>query len=119
MLDQRISRHRRAVPKIAHDGSGACPGIRCHEPQAFLDSLRDTKGWVVGRGRDFPDLNPAALLVEKADVGEGSARIDPDSPGHTRCPPRCLEESSNHRSSATRLSTSRDYAPERGLAGAT
>jgi hypothetical protein len=77
MLDQRICRDCRPVAKI---GDIACPGAGASESlgHRLCNGMRRIGG---GRGH-LPNRDIAGPLIEKTDVGECAARIDPDSPGH-------------------------------------
>src|SRR3990172_3833075 len=70
---RRLSTSARATPALAQ---------RSRTPSTPPRAGASGGGGVVGGGRDFGDRDPARLLVEEDEVGEGAADVDAD-PLHT------------------------------------
>ncbi len=68
MLDQRVGRHGGAVAEVS---DRAWPDADL--PDTLRHTLCDTERRIIRRGRHLPHLDPAGVLVEQADVGEGAA----------------------------------------------
>src|ERR1700712_3521576 len=79
VLDQGVGGDGGAVAEIGDGGGG---GVRTSE--GLGDAGGDAGGGIGGGRGDFPDRDRAGFVVEQADIGEGAAGIDANTPGHTR-----------------------------------
>ena len=77
VLDQGVGGHRGAVAEIPDLVRRAAD-----KGDTFLHALGDAARGIVWRGGNLPDVHPAGGIVEQADIGKGSARVDADPPGH-------------------------------------
>src|SRR5215469_3723295 len=84
MLDQRICRDGRPVAEV---GNVACLGVGPRE--SLADPLCDGVRRICGSRSHLPNRDIAGPLIEKTNVGECAARIDPDAPTH-QLVPRCV-----------------------------
>ena len=80
MLDQRVGRNRGAVAEVDDRRGRAIVHLGRDAAHALLHALGDAARGIVGRRRHLPCLDTPGLFIEEADIGEGPAGIDTDTP---------------------------------------